>query len=54
MDNQFDSFSTDELERELSRRELVQQEIQRRIYAGELEVTDGDDIHDQPGSWRNS
>lgn len=36
-----------------NRRELLQAEIQRRIFAGELEATDGDDIHDDPRSWRH-
>lgn len=47
------SASTEELEQELQRREMFQAELQRRIYEGELEVTDGDDIHDDPRSWRH-
>lgn len=39
-----DEISTEELESELLRRELVQRELQRRIWEGELEVTDGDSV----------
>lgn len=37
-------FSTEDLEREIERRELVQAEFQRRIYCGEIEATDADGI----------
>lgn len=46
-------YSDDELAAELLRRRLVQEEIQRQIWTGEREVTDGDSIHDDPRSWKH-
>jgi hypothetical protein len=39
-----DDCSTAYLEGEIARREFVQQELQRRIYRGELEATDADGV----------
>lgn len=42
MNANLSNFSTDEIEQELARRQSVREELQRRIYSGELEATDGD------------
>ena len=44
MKHHIEEFSVEELERELLRRQLIQDELQRRIYCGELEATDGDRV----------
>jgi hypothetical protein len=39
-----DQYDDDQLQREITRRELVRNETQRRIWEGELDVTDGDSV----------
>lgn len=48
-----EDMTDEEIEQEQLRRHLARKEIQRQIWTGEREVTDGDDIHDDPRSWRH-